>query len=98
MARAQSGNGGLMTSPGIIKEARRQGRTILSEVEAKQLLGKAGIPVVEARLATSKKEAIAHAKALGYPAALKVVSAQITHKSDVGGVKLNLKKAADVSA
>ena len=62
----------------------------LTEVEAKQLLAQAGLPVVETRLATSKKEAVEAAKKLGYPVVLKIVSPQITHKSDVGGVKLNL--------
>jgi len=62
----------------------------LTEVEAKQLLAQAGLPVVETRLATTKKEAVEVAKKLGYPVVLKIVSPQITHKSDVGGVKLNL--------
>jgi acyl-CoA synthetase (NDP forming) len=87
-----------MTSRGIIKKARLDGRTILSEVEAKQLLAKAGIPVVEARLAATRQEAVSVAKELGYPVALKVVSAQITHKTDVGGVKLNLGTAKEVRA
>lgn len=80
----------------IIDQARQQGRTLLTEVEAKQLLGAAGIPVVEARLAKTRDEAIAVARELGYPVALKVVSAQISHKSDVGGVKLGLATAEDV--
>ena len=87
-----------MTSATIIDHARQQGRTILSEVEAKQLLAEAGIPVVEARLATSREDAVGTAEELGYPVALKVVSAQITHKSDVGGVKLNLASAEEVGA
>ena len=87
-----------MTSATIIDHARQQGRTILSEVEAKQLLAEAGIPVVEARLATSREDAVGTAGELGYPVALKVVSAQITHKSDVGGVKLNLASAEEVGA
>ena len=87
-----------MTSATIIDQARQQGRTILSEVEAKQLLAEAGIPVVEARLATSREDAVGTAGELGYPVALKVVSAQITHKSDVGGVKLNLASAEEVGA
>lgn len=87
-----------MTSRGIIKKARQEGRTILSEVEAKQLLAKAGIPVVEARLAATRQEAVTLAKELGYPVALKVVSPQITHKTDVGGVKLGLGTAKEVRA
>jgi acyl-CoA synthetase (NDP forming) len=85
-----------MTSRGIINKARKEGRTILSEVEAKQLLAKARIPVVEARLAATRQEAVSVAKELGYPVALKVVSPQITHKTDVGGVKLGLGTAKEV--
>jgi len=87
-----------VTAAAIIDQARRQGRTLLSEVEAKQLLAAAGVPVVEARLARTKEEAIAQTNELGYPAVLKVVSAQIAHKTDVGGVKLNLQSADDVAA
>ena len=82
----------------IIDQARKQGRTLLTEVEAKQLLSEAGLPVVEARLAKTRDEAIAIAGELGYPVALKVVSAQISHKSDVGGVKLGLADAGPVGA
>jgi acyl-CoA synthetase (NDP forming) len=87
-----------VTGAAIIDQARRQGRALLSEVEAKQLLAGAGIPVVETKLATSGDEAVALAGELGYPVALKVVSAQIAHKSDVGGVKLNLASGGGVAA
>ena len=86
------------SSTAIIAGAREQGRTVLSEVEAKQLLAEAGIPVVEARLAATRDEAVALADEFGYPVALKIVSAQITHKSDIGGVKLNLGNADEVGA
>lgn len=85
-------------STSVIDRARAQGRTVLSEVEAKQLLGDAGIPVIETRLATSKEEAVAVAGELGYPVALKIVSPQITHKSDAGGVQLGIASAEAVSA
>lgn len=85
-----------MTTAQIIDEARQQGRTILSEVEAKRLLAEAGIPVVEAQLATDRDSAVALAKQAGFPVALKVVSPQISHKSDVGGVKLSLTSAGEV--
>ncbi|MGB2693649.1 MAG: acetate--CoA ligase family protein [Dehalococcoidia bacterium] len=74
----------------VIERARKEGRTLLSEVEAKQVLAEAGIPVVEARLAPSGDEASSIADELGYPVALKIISPQITHKSDIGGVKLGL--------
>ncbi len=74
----------------VIAAARAANRTILSEVEAKQMLAEAGINVTETRLATSIDEAAAHAAELGYPVALKVVSDKITHKTDVGGVELGV--------
>ena len=70
----------------VIAAARAAERTLLSEVEAKQLLAEAGVNVTETRLATSIDEAAAHAAELGYPVALKVVSDRITHKTDVGGL------------
>jgi acetate---CoA ligase (ADP-forming) subunit beta len=82
----------------IIEDARKQGRTLLTEIEAKQVLEEAGVPVSPARLATTKEDAAKMADALGYPIVLKIVSPQITHKSDVGGVALNLASASDVSA
>src|SRR5579883_300167 len=83
---------------GVIERARGEGRTLLNEVESKQLLAGAGLPVNDARLAANRDEAVAAADALGYPAVLKVVSPDISHKSDVGGVALNLADAGMVAA
>ncbi|MGE3856667.1 MAG: acetate--CoA ligase family protein [Dehalococcoidia bacterium] len=80
----------------VITAARAEGRLLLNEVEAKAMLAEAGVPVTETRLARSVEEAVALADALGYPAALKIVSADIAHKSDVGGVVLGLADAAAV--
>src|SRR6476620_3004586 len=74
----------------IIKTARASGRTILTEFESKQLLSCYGIPTVETRIAKSKEEAVEAAEAIGYPVVLKLHSETITHKTDVGGVQLNL--------
>ena len=74
----------------IIEGARKEGRTLLTEIEAKQVLEEAGVPVSPARLAKTKDDAAKMADELGYPIVLKIVSPQITHKSDVGGVALNL--------
>jgi len=60
----------------------------LTEVESKELLKKAGIPVVEAKLARSKNEAVSISKEIGFPVALKISSPDVIHKSDSGGVKL----------
>lgn len=82
----------------IIDAARKEGRTLLTEIEAKQVLEDAGVPVSPARLATTKDAAAKMADELGYPIVLKIVSPQITHKSDVGGVALNLGSSAEVAA
>jgi acyl-CoA synthetase (NDP forming) len=75
----------------LIGQARKAGRNMLSEIEAKQLLKKAGINVVETRLATSKEQATAIAKEIGFPVVMKIASTDVIHKSDAGGVKLGLK-------
>lgn len=87
-----------MTTASIIENARAAGRALLNEVESKQLLEGAGIPTTSARLATSREEAVQVANAIGYPVVLKVMSEEITHKSDVGGVQLNLTDADAVGA
>jgi acetyltransferase len=80
----------------IIKAARDSGRTILTEYESKQLLACYGIPTVETRIATSKGDAVKAADAIGYPVVLKIHSETITHKTDVGGVQLDLADAGAV--
>jgi acetate---CoA ligase (ADP-forming) subunit beta len=82
----------------IITKAKKEGRVALTEVEAKELLAKAGINVAPTKLATTKQEAASTAKALGFPVVLKIVSPDVLHKSDAGGVKLNLNSEAEVSA
>ena len=81
-----------------IAAARADGRTLLTEVESKQLLHDAGINVTQARLATSADEAVATAEEFGFPAVLKIVSGDIAHKSDVGGVELGLADGEAVRA
>ena len=80
----------------IIEEARARGRTLLTEYESKQLLALSGIPAVETRIASSEEEAVAAAAAIGFPVVVKLHSETVTHKSDVGGVKLNLPDAGSV--
>ena len=82
----------------LLAQVGSNGRKNLTEVEAKQVLKAAGVSVADTRLAKSKAEAISIAKELGFPIVLKVVSPQILHKSDVGGVKLNLVDAEGVAA
>jgi acetyltransferase len=82
----------------LIQQVRRQGRTILTEYESKRLLSLYGIPTVETRIATSEDEAVQHAEQIGYPVVVKLHSETITHKTDVGGVALNLDNAEAVRA
>jgi len=85
-----------MTERGIIDRARSEGRTVLTEIEAKGLLKQAGISVVETKLATSREEALSISQQFGFPVALKIASSDVVHKSDAGGVKLGLKTAKQV--
>jgi acyl-CoA synthetase (NDP forming) len=80
----------------IIEQARAEGRTLLTEIEAKELLKTAGISVVETKLAVSREQAIEISQKLGFPVALKIASADVIHKTDAGGVKLGLKTATQV--
>ncbi len=79
-----------------IETALREGRTILTEVESKQLLTAYGIPVTETIAASTVEEAIEAAQRIGFPVVLKLLSKTITHKSDIGGVKLNIQTEGDV--
>jgi len=80
----------------VIDNARSQGRTLLTEVESKEILHEAGIPVAVSVLAQDKNEAAKAAEKTGFPVVLKVVSPDVAHKSDVGGVRLGLESKEDV--
>jgi acetyltransferase len=79
-----------------MQSARARGRSLLTELESKQVLKAYGIPVVETRMARSEEEAAKLAAEIGYPAVLKLFSETVTHKTDVGGVRLNLQDESDV--
>jgi len=81
-----------------IKRAKKEGRSVLTEIESKEVLARAGVPVAGAALATTAAEAGKAAKKVGFPVVLKIVSPDITHKSDVGGVKVGLGSKKDVEA
>lgn len=84
------------TAEAIIQSCRAAGRTLLTEFESKQLLACYGIPTVVTRIANSEDEAVQYAEEIGYPVVLKLFSETITHKTDVGGVRLNLMAADEV--
>ncbi len=69
---------------------------LLTEVESKDWLNQAGIPVIPTMLARSMKEALDISRVMGFPVAMKIISPDIAHKSDVGGVKLGLANASQV--
>ena len=82
----------------LVDAVLADGRSMLSEPESHRLLSAYGIPVVTTRTATSAHEAAAQAEAIGFPVALKILSPQISHKSDVGGVVLDLEDGPAVLA
>jgi acetyltransferase len=80
----------------IIGKSRGEGRTILTEFESKQVLSAYGIPTAQTIIATNAAAAMNAADQIGYPVVLKLYSETITHKTDVGGVQLNLGSAEAV--
>jgi acyl-CoA synthetase (NDP forming) len=85
-----------MQAAEILARARREGRTVLTEIEAKEILTEAGIKCTDTRLAATKDAAVRLSDQFGYPVVLKISSVDITHKSDAGGVKVDLKNKAEV--
>jgi acetyltransferase len=80
----------LVRAAAIVAAAQSAGRTLLTELESKRILVAYGIPTVEAHFAATAAEAVAAAESVGYPVVLKLHSETLTHKTDVGGVALNL--------
>ena len=80
----------------IISQAQKEGRKALLETEAKAICMEYAIPVTKFKLAKTAGEAAEFADQLGYPVVLKIVSPDIIHKSDAGGVMVNLKSQAEV--
>jgi acyl-CoA synthetase (NDP forming) len=81
----------------IINQAKKEGRKVLLETEAKTICTQYDIPVTKFDLAKNEKEASEYADQIGYPVVLKIVSPDIIHKSDAGGVILNLKTSTEVN-
>jgi len=80
----------------VIQLARKNGRNALTEIEAKQVFEAYQLPVTHSKVSKSEDEAVMFAKEIGYPLVMKIVSPQILHKSDAGGVKVNIKDEAGV--
>jgi len=95
----QSGNernGERSEARDLIQTIRGKGRTILTEYESKRLLSHYDIPTVRTLLAPAEEDAVLLAEQIGYPVVLKLNSETITHKTDVGGVELNISGAEEV--
>jgi acetyl-CoA synthetase (ADP-forming) len=86
----------MMAHFSILDKIKKEGRSILTEFESKKLLKQVGIPLVETKLAKTQKEVVLLSQKIGFPVALKIVSPDVIHKSDVGGVKLSLNNVAQV--
>lgn len=80
----------------IIQKAKDEGRSALSEIEAKKVFAAYGLPVTNSKLATSSEEAVKFAKEIGFPIVMKIVSPDILHKSDAGGVKVDINSEEEV--
>ena len=80
----------------VIEAARGSGRTLLTETESEEILAAYGIPVLATLIAKDEAEAVEEADRIGYPVVLKLFSETVTHKTDVGGVRLNLGDALAV--
>jgi acetyltransferase len=83
---------------GVIAGVLASGRTLLTEVESKEVLAAYGIPITETRVARTADEAVGAAREMGFPVVVKLYSHTISHKTDVGGVLLNLADEAAVRA
>jgi len=80
----------------IIDDALKEGRSALLEYEANAVCSLYGVPVAKVKLAKTSSEAVKNADEIGYPVVLKIVSPDILHKSDAGGVIVNVKSADEV--
>ena len=80
----------------ILDQAKKEGRSILTEFESKRILRQVGISVVETKLAKTRKEAVSFSQKMGFPVALKIASPDVIHKTDSGGVRLSLNNVAEV--
>ncbi|MCX6380844.1 MAG: bifunctional acetate--CoA ligase family protein/GNAT family N-acetyltransferase [Armatimonadetes bacterium] len=98
MTSALESSQALSKAQKITHDARNAQRTLLTEKESKDLLAAYGIPTVQTDIAKTAEEAINCANSMGYPVVLKLHSETITHKTDVGGVQLNLQSGEEVQA
>ena len=82
----------------IFEVAQNEDRNFLYEHEAKELCSHYGMPITAIKIATTEEEAVKYSEEIGYPIVLKIVSPQVLHKSDAGGVLININNADEVRA
>jgi len=80
----------------VLDQLQSEGRATAGDAEARDILAAYGVPLPKSALARNAEEAVAAAEAMGYPVVIKIASPDILHKTDIGGVKLNLASAGDV--
>ncbi len=80
----------------VFAQVRAEGRLTIGDAEAREVMKACGIPVPASALASSPDEAVAYAEEMGYPVVMKIASPDILHKTDIGGVKLNIRDATAV--
>ncbi|MFX1512345.1 MAG: acetate--CoA ligase family protein [Promethearchaeota archaeon] len=85
-----------MAGSKIIKNAMGEGRKVLTVLESKQILSEASFPINEYRMARTIDEAVSYAQELGYPIVMKLVSSDIIHKTDLGGVVVDVRNNGEV--
>jgi acyl-CoA synthetase (NDP forming) len=81
---------------GLFERVRAEGRLSIGDAEARQVMEAYGIPVPQSRLASTAEEAVRLAEEIGFPVVLKIASPDILHKTDIGGIKLDVRTPADV--
>ena len=80
----------------LFDRVRADGRLSIGDAEARQVMEAYGLTVPQSRLASTAEEAVRHAEEIGFPVVLKIASPDILHKTDIGGIKLDLRTPADV--
>ena len=80
----------------VLDRVRQEGRVTIGDAEAREIMQAYGLPMPPSALASTAEEAVAAAERIGYPVVMKIASPDILHKTDIGGVKLNLNTPGDV--
>ncbi|MGB9711670.1 MAG: acetate--CoA ligase family protein [Dissulfurimicrobium hydrothermale] len=80
----------------VIEKAKNEGRAELGEAEGREIVSACGLQIPTSRLCKNPQEAVESAEEIGYPVVMKIASPDILHKTDIGGVRLDIKDAREV--